>query len=115
MTPAPSSASSSMSPAPNTSNSSSTARPTESSSPAARATGVTRVFDSAAMQKSVRAILTEEYLVEDLRGVTCPSGKRVEVGSSFDCTVQIGDDQKTVAITVTSGKGDYQVGMPAGA
>lgn len=72
------------------------------------------MFDSAVMQKSVKAILTEEYLVEDLHGVTCPSGKRVKVGSSFDCTVRIGDDQKTVAITVTSEKGDYQVGMPAG-
>jgi hypothetical protein len=76
------------------------------------ATSVTRVFDSEAMQKSVREILTEEYLVEDLRGVTCPSGKRVEVGNTFDCTVQIGEDPKTVSITVTSEKGDYQVGMP---
>jgi hypothetical protein len=44
--------------------------------------------------------------------VTCPSGKRVEVGNTFDCTVQIGEDPKTVSITVTSEKGDYQVGTP---
>jgi hypothetical protein len=98
-----------MSPTPNTSNSS----PTASASQPATATSVTKVFDSEAMQKSVREILTEEYLVEDLRGVTCPSGKRVEVGSTLDCTVQIGDDPKTVSITVTSEKGDYEVGMPA--
>jgi hypothetical protein len=45
--------------------------------------------------------------------VTCPSGKRVDVGSTFECTVQIGDDPKTVSITVTSEEGDYEVGMPA--
>ncbi|SFB54972.1 protein of unknown function [Amycolatopsis marina] len=76
-------------------------------------TSVTKVFDAEAMQKSVREILTEEYLVEDLRSVTCPSGKRVEVDSTFECTAQIGGESKAVPITVTSEKGDYQVGMPA--
>ncbi len=77
------------------------------------ATRVTKVFDAEAMQKSVRTILTEEYLVEDVRSVTCPPGRRVEVDSTFECTAQIGGEPKTVPITVTSEKGDYQVGMPS--
>jgi hypothetical protein len=42
--------------------------------------------------------------------VTCPAKQEVKVGSAFDCAVAVGNDVKKVAITVTSGEGDYTVG-----
>ncbi|MBK1782962.1 DUF4333 domain-containing protein [Prauserella cavernicola] len=73
---------------------------------------VSKVFDPGAMQASVQRILTESYRVEGLEGVTCPPDQPVEVGLTFDCTVQIAGEQKRVRITVKSEDDEYEVGYP---
>jgi hypothetical protein len=69
-----------------------------------------KVFDEIAVQDSVRKILTEDYKIAGIKDVTCPAKQEVKVGSAFDCAVAVGNDVKKVAITVTSGEGDYTVG-----
>ena len=69
-----------------------------------------KVFDEIAVQDSVRKILTEDYKIAGIKDVTCPAKQEVKEGSTFDCAVAVGNDVKKVAITVTSGEGDYTVG-----
>ncbi|MEU9685568.1 DUF4333 domain-containing protein [Amycolatopsis japonica] len=72
-----------------------------------------RVFDPRTMQADVRKILTETYQVNEVGDVLCPSNQKVEDGSTFTCTVQVGGEGKTVTITVTGEDGRYEVGAPA--
>ncbi len=65
------------------------------------------------MQADVRKILTETYQVREVGDVLCPSNQKVEDGSTFTCTVQVGGEGKTVTITVTGEDGRYEVGAPA--
>jgi hypothetical protein len=69
-----------------------------------------KVFDAIAVQDSVKKILTEDYKIARIKVVTCPAKQEVKEGSTFECAVTVGNDIKKVAITVTSGAGDYQVG-----
>lgn len=73
---------------------------------------VVRVFDRQAMQEAVLGILTDSYQLEDVGDVRCPAGQPVETGSTFDCTVTVGGEQRRVPITVKSEQGDYEVGLP---
>ncbi|GAB3483187.1 DUF4333 domain-containing protein [Amycolatopsis cihanbeyliensis] len=70
------------------------------------------VFDRQAMQESVRKVLTESYGLADVTNVSCPSGRPVEVGSTFECAVRVAGEPKTVTITVTSEDAEYEVSAP---
>jgi len=69
-------------------------------------------FDNNAVQGGVRKILTDNYGIDKLSNVSCPAGQEVKVGKTFDCTVTIDNQQRTVTITVKSGGGDYEVSQP---
>jgi hypothetical protein len=73
---------------------------------------VVRVFDRQAMQEAVLGILTDSYRLDEVSDVRCPAGQSVEPGATFDCTVEVGGEQQSVPITVTSEQGDYEVGLP---
>ncbi|AGM06433.1 DUF4333 domain-containing protein [Amycolatopsis keratiniphila] len=96
---------------PPTSRASSSAPATSGGSSSFNAPG--RVFDPRTMQADVRKILTETYQVREVGDVLCPSNQKVEDGSTFTCTVQVGGEGKTVTITVTGEDGRYEVGAPA--
>jgi hypothetical protein len=77
----------------------------------------TKVFDRAALEgdQGVKKILVNDYKVENIQSVTCPSDQEVKQGNKFQCTVKVGGDEPkelTVQITVTSDDGQYQVALP---
>lgn len=78
----------------------------------ASSTPQAKVFDEAAVQDSVKRILTDDYKVEGIKDVTCPPKQEVKEGGTFDCAVSVGDSVKKVTITVTSAEGAYKVGAP---
>jgi len=69
-------------------------------------------FDNKSVQSGVQQILTENYGIEKITGVSCPAGQEVKTGRTFDCTVTIDNQQKTVTITVKTDGGDYEVSQP---
>ncbi|MEU8216313.1 DUF4333 domain-containing protein [Micromonospora taraxaci] len=72
---------------------------------------VTKVFDTAALQQGVLSVLRDDYQLDaDL--VACPPGRSVEVGSRFSCSAQVAGVPKTVAVTVLSSDGRFEVGRP---
>ncbi|SHF05772.1 DUF4333 domain-containing protein [Streptoalloteichus hindustanus] len=71
-----------------------------------------KVFDTAAVQDGVKKILTSEYKLAKVDGVTCPSDQRVKAGETFDCQVKVDGKSKKVTITVKSDNGEYEVGQP---
>ncbi len=72
------------------------------------------VLDAGAAQKGVEDILTKSFGVDKskLTDVSCPSGKKVSEGNSFDCTVKIDGQEKKVKITIINDDADYTVGRP---
>ncbi|UJW30700.1 DUF4333 domain-containing protein [Saccharothrix sp. AJ9571] len=72
-----------------------------------------KVFDNVAMQDAVRKVLTENYQVQGVEGVTCPESKEVKNGTGFDCEAKIGGATKMVPIKVVNeADGTYEVGTP---
>jgi Domain of unknown function (DUF4333) len=69
-------------------------------------------FDNTAVQRGVETILTGSYGLENVSNVSCPAGQEVKTGSTFDCTVTIDNQQRTVTITVKSDEGEYEVSQP---
>jgi hypothetical protein len=75
---------------------------------------VTKKFDNVAVQGGVVGILKDTYKIPDVESATCPADKEVKVGATFDCTVQVGGNEKKVKITVKTADGEYEVGQPTG-
>jgi len=75
---------------------------------------VTKVFDNAQMQKDVVGVLKNDYKIPDVESATCPGEQKVKVGATFECTAQVGGNEKKVKITVKTADGEYEVGQPAG-
>jgi hypothetical protein len=72
-----------------------------------------KVFDSTAVAAAVQKILTDDYQIAGVSGVSCPDGQQVRDGAKFDCSVTVGGKAEKVTITTTGDSGDYQVGAPA--
>lgn len=89
------------------------ASPSSSSTPATPVTTPGKVFDSAAVATAVQKILTEDYKIAGVSGVSCPAGQQVRDGAKFDCTLTVDGKAEKVTITTTGDTGDYQVGAPA--
>jgi hypothetical protein len=85
-------------------------RPSEPAGSATSTGPRAKIFDQAAVQDSVKRILTTDYKVEGVTTVTCPAKQEVKEGGTFDCAVALADVVKKVTITVTSDEGDYEVG-----
>ncbi|BCK55455.1 DUF4333 domain-containing protein [Nocardia wallacei] len=69
-------------------------------------------LDNKAVQDGVQKVLKDSYGIDDVQNVTCPSGQKVEVGKSFDCTLKVGGEQKKVTVKITKDDGTYEVGRP---
>ena len=73
---------------------------------------VTKVFDSAALQTGVTKILTQDYGLADVTGVSCGQNIKVTQGATFTCSATVDNKPVTVPIKITSSAGDYEVGRP---
>lgn len=72
----------------------------------------TIVFAQTALQDGVRQILVDKYMVAGVQDVTCPAHARVEAGTTFDCTVTIDGEPRSVTVTVKNADGAYEVSQP---
>ena len=72
----------------------------------------TKVFDSGQMESAVETMLTDEYNIDDVGDVSCPSGEEITEGNEFSCTAQIDGQEQEVPITVNDSAGSYTVGTP---
>ncbi|WP_116051821.1 DUF4333 domain-containing protein [Amycolatopsis palatopharyngis] len=71
-----------------------------------------KTFDSERMQTDVQRVLVENYQIEGVESVSCPSGQKIEQGVTFTCEATIGGQPKQIPITVTGRGNEYEVGMP---
>ncbi|WP_330181061.1 DUF4333 domain-containing protein [Nocardia sp. NBC_01503] len=70
-------------------------------------------LDNKAVATGVQKVLKDSYGIEDVQDVNCPSGQKVEVDKTFDCTLKVGGEAKKVTIKVTKDDGTYEVGRPS--
>ncbi|MEV0712969.1 DUF4333 domain-containing protein [Nocardia aurea] len=70
-------------------------------------------LDQAAVQEGVKKVLTDSYGIQDVDGVSCPSGQEVKVDATFECTLQVSGEQKKVNVKITNENGTYEVGRPS--
>ena len=71
-----------------------------------------KVFDNTAVQSGVQKILTENYKISGVSGVTCPADQDVKKDNTFTCTATINGKSQSVKITVKTDDGEYEVGQP---
>ncbi|MFI5775611.1 DUF4333 domain-containing protein [Nocardia sp. NPDC051570] len=69
-------------------------------------------LDNKAVQDGVQKVLKDSYGIDDVQGVSCPSGQKVQVGKAFECTLKVGGEQKKVTVKITKDDGTYEVGRP---
>lgn len=72
----------------------------------------TKVLDQASVQDGVKNIVQNTYKSGNVSSVSCPPGQQVKAGNSFDCTITVDGQQKTVHVTVKDASGQYEVGQP---
>ncbi|MTE14380.1 DUF4333 domain-containing protein [Nocardia aurantiaca] len=70
-------------------------------------------LDNKAVQSGVQKVLKDSYGIDDVQDVSCPSGQKVEVDKTFDCTLKVGGESKKVTIKITKDDGTYEVGRPS--
>ncbi|MCX4092809.1 DUF4333 domain-containing protein [Nocardia sp. alder85J] len=69
-------------------------------------------LDNKAVQDGVSKVLKDSYGIDDVQGVSCPSGQKVEVGKTFNCDLKVSGEAKHVTVKVTKTDGTYEVGRP---
>ncbi|MEC3917221.1 DUF4333 domain-containing protein [Nocardia sp. CDC160] len=70
-------------------------------------------LDNKAVQTGVQKVLKDSYGIDDVQDVSCPSGEKVQVDKTFDCTLKVGGENKKVTIKITKDDGTYEVGRPS--
>ncbi|WP_064065682.1 DUF4333 domain-containing protein [Rhodococcus ruber] len=74
--------------------------------------GGTDTLDPEAAQAGVEKVLTESYGATDVSDVQCPDGEEVKAGNSFECTLTVDGQFRTVTLTFTDDEGTYEVSRP---
>ncbi|MDN5860705.1 MAG: DUF4333 domain-containing protein, partial [Pseudonocardia sp.] len=72
-----------------------------------------KVFDEQAVAEGVTTVLTRDYGLQNVTGVTCPADTAVKAGATFTCDVTIDGDASKVEIKILDDQGKYEVGRPA--
>ncbi|MGV9664073.1 DUF4333 domain-containing protein [Nocardia niigatensis] len=70
-------------------------------------------LDNKAVESGVQKVLKDSYGIDDVQNVSCPSGQKVEVDKTFDCSLKVGGENKKVTIKITKDDGTYEVGRPS--
>lgn len=62
----------------------------------------------------IKKILAEQYQLTDVGSVDCPPTPSLsfEKGATFDCTVVVAGEERTVEVSVLNESGDIQVSEP---
>ena len=76
-----------------------------------------KVFDEKQVAQGVTSVLTNTppsgYGLTGVSDVTCPSGEPVKANTSFQCTLKVNGQSKTVTVNVQDDSGLYQVNPPS--
>lgn len=70
------------------------------------------VLDRQSLQDGVVKVLNENYGEPDVKNAQCPADEAAVNGTTFDCTVTIGGQQKKVTVRVLNDRPEYEVGAP---
>ncbi|MEV6831289.1 DUF4333 domain-containing protein [Amycolatopsis sp. NPDC051102] len=70
------------------------------------------VLDQQSLQDGVVKVLNENYGEPDVKNAQCPANEAAQNGTTFDCTVTIGGQQKKVTVRVLNDRPEYEVGAP---
>ena len=70
------------------------------------------VLDQQSLQDGVVKVLNENYGEPDVKNAQCPSGEAAVNGTTFDCAVKIGGQDKKVTVRVLNDRPEYEVGAP---
>ncbi len=72
-----------------------------------------QVFDQKAVEGAVVNLVKDSYNMK-ATAASCPKAgdTQVKAGNTFDCTVTVDGNPKTVTVTVKDDKGTYEVGVP---
>ncbi len=72
-----------------------------------------KVFDQKAVEGAVVSLVKDSYNM-NATAASCPKAgaTQVKAGNTFDCTVTVDGDQKTLTVTVKDDAGKYEVGVP---
>jgi hypothetical protein len=70
------------------------------------------VLDQESLQDGVVKVLNENYGEPDVKDAQCPSNEAAQNGTTFDCTVKIGGQDKKVTVRVLNDRPEYEVGAP---
>lgn len=70
------------------------------------------VLAQQSLQDGVVRVLNENYGEPDVKNAQCPAGEPARNGTTFDCTVTIGGQQKKVTVRVLNDRPEYEVGAP---
>ncbi|SFW45856.1 DUF4333 domain-containing protein [Amycolatopsis australiensis] len=70
------------------------------------------VLDRQSLQDGVVKVLNENYGEPDVKDAQCPANEAAENGTTFDCTVKIGGQDKKVTVRVLNDRPEYEVGAP---
>ncbi|UOX86574.1 DUF4333 domain-containing protein [Amycolatopsis sp. FBCC-B4732] len=70
------------------------------------------VLEQQSLQDGVVKVLNENYGEPDVKNAQCPSNEAARNGTTFDCTVTIGGQEKKVTVRVLNDRPEYEVGAP---
>lgn len=72
-----------------------------------------KVFDEKAVADGVTTVLTRDYGLQNVTGVTCPANTSVKAGATFTCDATIDGTASKIEIKILDAQGKYEVGRPA--
>lgn len=70
------------------------------------------VLEQQSLEDGVVKVLNESYGEPDVTNAQCPANEAAENGTTFDCTVKIGGQDKKVTVRVLNDRPEYEVGAP---
>ena len=70
------------------------------------------VLERQSLQDGVVKVLNENYGEPDVKNAQCPANEAAQNGTTFDCTVTIGGQEKKVTVRVLNDRPEYEVGAP---
>ncbi|WP_216210437.1 DUF4333 domain-containing protein [Amycolatopsis aidingensis] len=73
---------------------------------------VTDVLEQDSLQDGVLAVLRDSYGEQDVQNARCPADQPATNGTTFECTVDVAGQQKTVSVRVLNDQPEVEVGMP---
>lgn len=70
------------------------------------------VLEQQSLEDGVVKVLNESYGEPDVTNAQCPANEAAQNGTTFDCTVKIGGQDKKVTVRVLNDRPEYEVGAP---